>query len=131
MRTSNKDRKACMLSVRTSNELRAKLQHALEKSGRTLTQEVEMRLERSFLGDEFVGGTRNAAFLGMLGASIRDIELKNGAAWLSDQSTWEEVAALAARIIAERQPGANIEQADSHITGKPRAKKLNLYGPQV
>ncbi len=120
-----------MLSVRTSNELRSNLQRALERSGRTLTQEVEMRLDRSLLGDEFVGGTQNAAFLAMLGTSIRDIELRNGAAWLSDQSTWEEVAALAARLIDERKPSANIEQAESPKMGKPRARKIGLYGTKV
>lgn len=130
MRTSNKDRKAWMLSVRTSNELRAKLQSALEQSGRTLTQEVEMRLERSFATDEYVGGQRTAAFLDVLGTSIREIQLKNGQSWLSNHETWQDVADLSSRLLAERRPQAESLQSgtQSNLGRNRKAKGINLYG---
>jgi hypothetical protein len=40
------------LNMRTTAELRAKIEAAAAASGRSLVQEVEYRLERSFLADE-------------------------------------------------------------------------------
>lgn len=119
MRTANKDRKAAMLSIRTSSELRTKLQMALESSGRTLTQEVEMRLERSFSSEEFVGGERTAAFLNLLGATIREIEANTGKSWLEDETTFEEVGSEFAGLFAARRPGTSARSMTPSVKEKP------------
>lgn len=97
-------RKAMMLSIRISRELRDKLDAAVAASGRTLTQEVEMRLERSFMRDEFVGGPETAAFLNLLGAAIRDTETRRKATWTSDTPTWTEASKIARQLIEARRP---------------------------
>lgn len=131
MRTSNKDRKTWMLSVRTSSELRAKLQVALQQSGRSLTQEVEMRLERSFVSDEFVGGAITAAFLNLLGASIKEIELKSGHSWVTHRGSWLEVAKLVQALMIEREPPLNIgpisDEKSDHGEAHPW-DGLGIYG---
>ena len=102
-----KSRKALMLSIRTSNELRQKLNDATEASGRTLTQEVEMRLERSFLRDEFTGGSRTTAFLDAVGALIRELEIERNTSWTSDGETWREVEGLIKKLLEERRPNTS------------------------
>ncbi len=44
------------LNMRTTKELRDKIERAARLSGRSLVQEVEYRLERSFWEDEVRGG---------------------------------------------------------------------------
>ena len=120
MRASNKDRKAWMLSVRTSNELRTKLQGALTDSGRTLTQEVEMRLERTFQRDDYVGSPRNAAFLDVLGASIREIEIEHGASWLDDVQVWNQVTDLVGHLLSDRRPDTDYAEQIAEQPTPPR-----------
>jgi hypothetical protein len=43
------------LSFRTTPELYARMQAAAAASGRSLTQEIELRLERSFADEEIAG----------------------------------------------------------------------------
>lgn len=128
MRTSNKDRKTATLSIRTSVDLRSKLQDSLEESGRSLTQEVEMRLEKSFQKDEFVGGERNAAFLNMLGAGIREIELSTGRSWLSDKATWSKVVELGSELLNAREPEKNTEPSGELGKSRKATKRLPMFG---
>jgi len=129
MRTSNKDRKTATLSIRTSVDLRSKLQNSLEESGRSLTQEVEMRLEKSFQTDEFVGGQRNAAFLNLLGAGVRDIELSTGQSWLEDGETWLKVAEQVVGLIEARKPDRENLAKDPVKDESAIAKRIpNLWG---
>ncbi len=50
------DGKRHPLNMRTTKELREKIERAAAQSGRSLVQEVEFRLERSFWEDEVRGG---------------------------------------------------------------------------
>ena len=128
MRTSNKDRKTATLSIRTSVDLRSKLQTSLEESGRSLTQEVEMRLEKSFQSDDFVGGDRNAAFLNVLGAGMREIELTTGQSWLSDVETWQKVAELVSELIYDREPKEPTRPALLPRNDRTKPKRLPMFG---
>lgn len=117
-----------MLSVRTSNELHVKLQGALRESGRTLTQEVEMRLERSFQRDDFVGGARNAAFLDLLGAGIKEIEVSTSGSWLSEVQTWDQVADLVGRLVGERRPFPDDDVAINRVSSA--GLDTEYHGPE-
>jgi hypothetical protein len=46
------DRKANNLTFRTRGDMRSKLEEAAQKSGRSISEEIEARLERSFVADE-------------------------------------------------------------------------------
>jgi hypothetical protein len=99
-----------MLSIRTSNELREKLEGAVAHSGRTLTQEVEMRLERSFIRDEFTGSPQTSAFLDLLGAAIKEAEARLGGSWTADPDTWDEIAKLSRKLVNDRRPNSRKSQ---------------------
>jgi hypothetical protein len=58
------------LNMRTTKELRDKIEQAAMASGRSLVQEVEFRLERSFRQQEIERELKNA--LKAEGASLRD-----------------------------------------------------------
>jgi hypothetical protein len=51
------------LGIRTTKELKDLLQRAADSAGRSVAQEVELRLERSFDTDAALGGPRIAALL--------------------------------------------------------------------
>ena len=59
-RTVKGSGKKMPLNMRTTAALRAKINRAAGASGRSLVQEVEHRIERSFLEDEYVERMRNA-----------------------------------------------------------------------
>ncbi len=48
LRTTNRTSRRAPLNLRTTDELRAKLENSAQAAGRNLTQETELRLERSF-----------------------------------------------------------------------------------
>ena len=58
-------------STRVTPETRGKIEEAAAQSGRSLAQEIEFRLEQSFLGTDFealgLGGRGNIGFLRLMG----------------------------------------------------------------
>ena len=80
------------VTVRTSAALKTKLDAAAVQSGRSLTREIEARLEQSF-GQEAGGHTSPAnTFTHLVGAMIRDLEIRTGKSWLDDDEPWSEVS---------------------------------------
>ena len=79
-------RKRWILSMRTTNDGRERIKEAAEANGRSLSEEIENRLERSFQNDDRAGGFANAAFVDLIGATIRDVEADTGLSWRSDHS---------------------------------------------
>jgi hypothetical protein len=75
------------LGIRTTKELKDLLQRAADSAGRSVAQEIELRLERSFDSDAALGGPRIAALLrGIAGLMCA---AGGGAAdeWLDDPPT--------------------------------------------
>ena len=100
------------LNMRTSPVLREKIERAAEKFGRSLTQEVERRLEMSFMSDELLGGSHNNTFMRMALGAIAQIEGRNGASWLEDHDTFRAVRAALDRLLVANSPLSPIpEQA--------------------
>ena len=104
MRTTNPERKAKMLSIRTSAEIRAKLEAASVASGRTLTQEVETRLEKSFNLDQYVGGSENSALAILIAALLGELEARTGKSWRLDCETWNLALKEVAGLLNKRRP---------------------------
>ena len=111
-------------STRITPETRARLDEAAVQSGRSLAQEMEFRLEQSFLGDEFLGGPENATAAKLVGPILQDVEARTGRSWREDKNTYYgAVAAVLAimRVLGPRdvpQPKMAFDEdadADEHI----------------
>lgn len=97
-------KKRWILSIRTTTEGRQRLRDAADEQGRSLSEEIENRLQVSFHRDDAYGGSANAAFVNLLGALIRDTEAETGKSWRTDRLTWEKVRDRIAREVDERAP---------------------------
>ena len=96
------------LNMRTTRERRKALENAAASSGRSLVQEVEYRLDRSFLEEDHLslicGDTRTARFVSEILDSKRLIEA------YQEQSVWEDFECYAAmketlkKLLARRAP---------------------------
>ncbi len=80
-------KKRFILSIRTTGAIRHRLQDAADLSGRSLTQELESRIEGSFRNDDEVLGTATNTLLKLIGTSIRAQEVLSGQAWDTDERT--------------------------------------------
>ncbi len=92
------------LNVRTTKELREKLDAAIRQSGRSLTQEIELRLERSFRDEEGFGGKENYALFKMMGGAADVIQARTGKLWMADWDTSVSVRAAWKRLASDAAP---------------------------
>lgn len=107
------------IGFRTTKDLRDRLQTESEASGRSVAQEVEIRLQKSF--DErqtlnahmadVLGGARLAALFRLFAG------LAGGETWLTDRKQYNSVTALWRTLltqIAPPGPGAKHEEIERH-----------------
>ena len=77
-------------NTRLSNDLKQKLEAEAKDSGRSLSEEIETRLENSFRGwDAIAGGSKNASFFRILGFLFSGISSGTGA-----KSVWDRPQAF-------------------------------------
>ena len=112
------------LGFRVTPDLKQHVERAADRSGRSISQEAEMRLERSFEREgllsealELAYGRRLAAILLMLGkamkdtgeivafASTRTIEGKEN--WLDTPSAFDQAAKSAAHVLEALRPSGD------------------------
>lgn len=92
------------ISMRTTPAIRAALEEAAKRGGRSLAQEIEQRLERSVAADREAGSPATAAFLASANADIADIEAATGKSWLVDITTYGAVRHAIAEAVADLMP---------------------------
>lgn len=102
--TEHGEVKNAPVSFRTTPEFRHKLEKAAEKEGRSLAQEMEQRLIRTFAEDDLMGGKHNNAFWRLMLASIQLVEERNGATWLEDEDTYHAVQGVVERLLRANRP---------------------------
>jgi hypothetical protein len=121
--------KSAVLSTRISSELRARLEAEVERSGLTLSREIEHRLRRSFIEDEKIaegfGNRRNFALMKVLSMMI---ELKRrpdqpSIDWLEDPWLFNQVVVSLNAILEGIRPVGEINPPD-HLFGEPGAAYL-------
>ena len=83
------------LTTRITQELRERLEGAAEKTGRSLSQEIELRLEHSFALDSeryaLFGGMVLYRVMALLATVINLVEEQTGKKWTKDPRTYAEV----------------------------------------
>jgi hypothetical protein len=93
------------LNMRTTKELRDKIDEAAMASGRSLVQEVEFRLENSFREDDLYGGPQLSALFRLLAARKALAEAKAGASWKESDRARDEIAHAFTELLAKELPG--------------------------
>jgi hypothetical protein len=103
-RAVSESKKRWIMSIRTNADGRSRLEEAAAANGRNLSEEIESRLQRSFQTYDDYGGFANAAFVNLLGATIRDIEAQTGKSWRSNLDTYDHVRNAILRELELRSP---------------------------
>ena len=76
------------LTTRITEKTRESLEKAAQEADRSLSQEIELRLEQSFLEDGFLGGPENATAAKLVGPILQDPEVRTGKSWREDKNTY-------------------------------------------
>ena len=76
------------VGFRPTPGLKAFLDQAAEGNGRSVSKEIESRLERSFQSDEAMGGPKLHALFRMLAAAANLVEARMGKEWSEDTETF-------------------------------------------
>lgn len=121
-RAVSEGKKRWIMSIRTNADGRSRLEDAAAANGRNLSEEIESRLQRSFQTDNDYGGIANAAFVNLLGATIREIEAQTGQSWRSNSDTYDKVRMAILRELEFRSP------SNPKPEPEPRKKKTMHFG---
>jgi hypothetical protein len=119
--------KSQVLSTRIRADTRAALVHAAKRSGRSLSQEIEKRLRRTFTEDERIhegfGTARNRALMKMI-ASVMQTAWhpdRPDAEWLDDPWLFDQTIRLINLVLfAVRPPGPSKPPANQKLRRKLR-----------
>lgn len=123
------------IGIRTTKELHDRVESAAKRSGRSIAQEIEFRLERSFAVDEeartaldVAYGRRLAGLLMLIGRTMRQVGSTTrrlstghqdnlpGRSWFSDPWAFNEAVQAANRLIDGYRPTGDRERMQ---TGEP------------
>lgn len=88
-----------VIAVRATQEFRAKIDRAAAASGRSMSQEIEYRLEQSFKEDEDLGGVEQAEILRLTQTIMDHVSARMGRSWLEDATGAEIVASAVSRLL--------------------------------
>ena len=109
--------RTAVLSTRLQPDTRRRLLAASQASGRSLSQELEHRLRRSFIEDdkavEFYGSGQTAAILKLVGAVIQSTSTtisprsRKQYEWLKDQFVFDNVMMAIRHVLLWFRPGGD------------------------
>ena len=107
------------INMRTTPAIRAALEEAAERGGRSLAQEIEQRLERSIEEESRRGGPQTAALIAAILSDIADIEAATGKQWHEDIATFGAVRYAISEQLADRLPipREQVREAQKKIAG--------------
>ena len=112
------EKRLASMGFRPTPEIRARLEAAARTSNRSLSQEIESRLERSFLEEssakEFFGGTQVFALARLIAAVVSVVEAGTGKTWRDDRDTHLQVRAAIDKILDSLGPGS-VGEADERM----------------
>ena len=117
-----------IVHVRILAALKAQLERDAEEANRSLTKEIEVRLEQSYLRDELYGGSRMASmFREMAEVAIGFARHKNLASFFEDFEVFVFARDVWDAIIRSRMPRPNdellddvVRRWDTHKAGAPQ-----------
>ena len=108
-RLKEEDRKSEPVGIRLTRDLRDQLEDARRPDGRSLTEEIELRLSESFQMEknvnELFGGRETRLILQIFGERIAGIEISTQSGWLNDRYTFDQVKSMIEIVLARLRPG--------------------------
>lgn len=124
------ERKKSQIPIRTSAALRDALVARAKEGDRSLTQEIEQRLERSIAADEVRGGVHNVRLLDAIAAEIATVESMTGKQWNADQVTFQLMLLSIPTLLKRHAP--MIENGPEVVAlldkaGVSRARHINAF----
>jgi len=129
-------RKRVPLNMRTTPQTRERLELSANESGRSLVQEVEFRLEWSFLTEDArrdreetaYGGAQQRALFRAFAAVASIIEERTGNSWIKDEWTAVAVNRAWRELIQEFRPMRGsvkqLEAITADLPAKPQAPDI-------
>ena len=122
-----KQRKRNNVTIRLRDDLKSSLQEAGVDQGRSLSEEIEARLEASLLGEAAFGGRELQTLFRLLGTVAEVIQEQSGKKWNEDWETSIAVRTAWNRLIADVMPPVPL--SEKKITA--RVDKLEAEIPQL
>jgi hypothetical protein len=100
--------KARQISIRFDQALLGRLKDSAAREGRTLSEEISRRLDRSFLGEaaavETFGGDHTYAFLKLVAQAFKQLRSDTGQCWHRDRFTFDHAVKAVAEIFPYFRP---------------------------
>jgi len=101
---AKEDRKAVNFTFRSRGQMRERLQAAAIASGRSISEEIEHRLDESFRTEELYGGPRLSAVFRILANHIALAGATAGGDWAKNDQVQVDVAKVFADLLAKNLP---------------------------
>jgi Arc-like DNA binding domain len=114
---SEEDRKAVNFTFRSRGQMRDLLQAAAAASKRSISEEIEYRLQNSFREEDSYGGPRLSAVFRLLADYKALAEAKAGEPWTESDRLRDEIGKAFVELIAKEIPGfysVHIEMLGRH-----------------
>ena len=113
--------KRASFTTRLRGELKERLEEEAQIAGRSLSEEIEFRLETSVLSqdarDRLFGGNHNVALAQILGSSVALIETVRGSTWVADRETCGAVLKSVPMVLEKVLDALQVEQPKNR--GRP------------
>lgn len=103
--------KRSAVAVRTTPAIKAALVEAAEASGRSLTQEIEARLEASFRRDRSIGGLLQDEFVRLATLYMDVVSEQADAPWFESYGNWEAVKNAVISLFNAIEPTTAAEES--------------------
>jgi hypothetical protein len=123
--------KSSVFSTRIRPDLRQKLEQAAKKSGRSLSQEIEHRLRRTFVDDEKIsemfGDRRTFLLMQMMAMAIqfREDDGPPGR-WLENPDDFEIAVAAALSVLEAVRPAGAVDSNNPFLAYANRTKAAGI-----
>jgi hypothetical protein len=109
---SEEEARRANVSFRTTPQVRDKIVAAAQTAGRSVAQEVELRLEQSFAREGEAGSRSTAILADFIRLAAGIIEAKTGKRWTEDADTFSRVSQAIRSFMAQNQPPPSAVKAE-------------------
>ncbi len=98
--------RAAVITLRVTKAMRDRIKKAAESHGRSVSQELEIRLQNSFLADRSLGGAMQADLLRDIQLVMDGASTALGKPWYCERVSWELVNDAVDFLISAHEPDA-------------------------
>lgn len=110
----SKEPKRHVVTMRMSDSMRERINAAATTNSRSVSQEIESRLERSLQEETLLGGSETTLLAKLVASAVALIEIESGKPWNEDRMTWEAVNSAVRTILISFQPEIDLDIWERH-----------------